>query len=280
MSMEQFAVIISFSALLVAVYGILERHRAAISAIRVRAIELLGTIEELNVEQLSYEAEHPDDPTTNVPQSQAPLQAFAGRRALLSYQALSLVTKLMSSRFGRLDPITAGEHGSLAFSLQWCGDLDEARRQWELALSTKAFTPYIVRAASYRGLASTLCDLGDQDTMRETYQKALALHAELSTVAQRSKYQIYIDWLDHEMDSAHGTPEVPARGAAAMLEEPAIRKDPVLYASLLPLTNQLRAAAHKDIFVQSRNEFREVSLDDLLKHSMDDLLSGKGQDES
>ena len=109
---ESIALIISALALAVAGYGILERRAAAYAALRVRITELIGDIGELNVEEARIESDQgagetaasdDDGPIEFISQRgyMETMASLSGRRALLTYQVLSLLARLRPRRLVR-----------------------------------------------------------------------------------------------------------------------------------------------------------------------------------
>lgn len=266
---------ISFFALAVSVYGIFERQRAAYSALRVRLTELLASIEELNVDELQYRDQHstqePSSGEDPAPDERAALWApsgYASRRVLLTYQALDLLNRLHRSRFGSSSTITAAEHCSLATSLRWSGDLLEACTQWELAVTTKGFSPLTVRAASYRGLGETLFELGQPERARESFRKALDCESGDTDTERWANFDTNLQWIALEMRAQDGIPEVPVRAAYEVASQSNLG---------LTLLSTLREAAATTIYVDG--QYRDVGLEDLLRYTMADLLEGKTEED-
>lgn len=206
------SIIISALALAVAIYGILERQRAAYISTRVRLTELLGTIESLNLEQLKDLDEHPErSDKGHAPPRFAPY-GFASRRVLLTYQALELVRQLSSQR-GRLlgggPLLTQSEHGALAYSLASCGDREGARAEWLAALTTRTGSTTGLLAAMKRGYGALLFDLGELAEARKQYRESAQLEAGQTEADNWQAFNVYLEWLQHEKALEDGTPEVP-----------------------------------------------------------------------
>lgn len=256
--MKHLSVVISLAALAVAIYGIFERRYAARAAVRVRLTELLGVIEQLNVDEGRYADDHGASATA--PDAVAALPyAYAGKRALLTYQALDLVeTQLARS----VRMLTAPEHVSLAVSLRACGDLAASRQQWERAIVAAASAPCPVRAASHRGLADVLFHLGDIDGGRRQFQAAVAARTGTSDVDRYDRFCTYLAWLAYELPLEHGRPELPDRGAHEVAMGPV--PDPIMLATL-------RDRAKTTVF--AGGQYRTVTMDDLLARSLDDIVS-------
>jgi len=211
--------LISTTALAVAVYGIFERRRAGYAALRVRITELLEIIQQMNVDQWQYADEHPDqdwDARRNVE------GAHATRRALLTYQSLELLNRI---RTGQHRPasekfrLTADEHGVLANSLMWLRDFPTARSQWEDAVTAAAHATDVQRAAMHNGYAGCLFAIGDPEAAREHYRAAISFYAE-SERGRYDKFCAYIDWLTAERGLRDGEWEEPLRGATELAALP------------------------------------------------------------
>lgn len=264
------SVYISAVALLVAVYGIFERQRAAYSALRVRLTELLSTIEDLNIEDLRYRNETAAkgaEPSASWIDSAAQAEAAAGyasRRTLLTYQAVDLLNRLRKSRLGRTSRITPVEYCSLATSLRWCGDDDLAIEHFRAALSPMSgFVPHAVLDASAVGLGETLFDHQRTDEGREVFQTAAGRPTEATFAGVSARFFVCMRWLACEKRVPKGKPEIPVRIAHELARE--INWDP-------EFMHALQQACTDTIYVNG--EYAEVGLADLLEHSMDELLAG------
>lgn len=196
--MEWVGLGISLVALLIALYGIYERQRAAYSAMRVRLTELLGTMEDAKLEEFRYGEEHDDEGKPEWARL-----GFVSRRALLTYQAVDLAQRLdTASRwpFGPALALTPSEYGSLAYALQWCGDFGESERYWRKSLATRGFVSSYVSAANHRGYAALLFELSQSERARSHYEQAIA-DASGPTGAQRwDVFQTYLSWIQHEKE--------------------------------------------------------------------------------
>lgn len=265
---EYFALSLSAVAVLISIYGVFERQRASFNALRVRLTELLETIEELNIDEGQY-AENSASHDENDDLTGIASYAFASRRALLTYQALNLIDKLHKSRFARSDEVTASEYGSLAYSLGTCGDWWSARRLWEraVAVARNSFVPSIVRAANLRGLAMTLMELKEVELARRTFTECVSVETGGTPTELRNSFETHMQWLWYEQQlSDHARPELPIRGAYEIAATPGPWGPSYL--------QRLREAALSTVYVKSLGEYREVTADDLLKLSMEQILEG------
>lgn len=212
-------VLVSAFALSVAVYGIFERQRAAYAALRVRITELLDGIEGLNVDQQQYAQAHPG---LSVHEQQDISGSFAGRRALLTYEALALLdrlTLLQRLPFGAPYRLTAQEHSALAVSLGWMQDFDAARIQWANAIAASTRNTQLAQAAMQSGYALLLFQAGDAALGREHYRNAIAKfpHTELG---DWDRFITYVEWCETESAFGAGNEAEPLRAAEELASAP------------------------------------------------------------
>jgi hypothetical protein len=253
---EAIGLTISLVALLIAVYGIFERQRAAYSTVRVRITELLAELEALNIEEDRYVEEagrqqpaqgaEPDD---YPPVTATALGAITGRRALLVYQALALVRRLERARLGRFDDLrlTPSEYGSLANALARVGDYPSALEQWAAAVGSRVETTDRVRIANHNGYAHSLFTSGKLDAARRQFHAAIDLEPGDSG-GRRDAYAICRGWLERELDAgSHGTPADVVRLARAIVEPAA--QDEASQPWALPASMDLRRLATRDVYV-------------------------------
>lgn len=227
--------IVSFLALGVAIYGIFERQRAVYSGVRVRVTELLGDVEQLNVEEDKYlEGVYAGGKT----EGREPPPTFArysitGRRALLTYQALALIHRLTRSRFGRSGDLqlTPSEYVSLAYSLVRLGDVAGAKDQYEAAFASTEATTDRVRIATRLGLANCLFDLGHPAEGREHFAEAVRLHS-ADEIGQQMAFGVCLnEWLSRELQAGHdGDPGAAVRAGRAIVERAAQVAQPPAWA--------------------------------------------------
>jgi hypothetical protein len=227
--------LVSFFALGVAVYGVFERQRAVYASVRVRITELLGDVEELNVEEDKYvEAEYANGEN----QGEEPPPALArysltGRRALLTYQALALIHRLTRSRFGRSDDLhlTPSEYVSLANSLVRLGDVVGGREQYEAALASTEESTDRVRIATHLGLANCLFDLRRPEEGRQHFSEAVRLHSP-DEIGQQMAFGVCInEWLSRELQAGNdGEPAAAVHAGRAIVERAADVAQPPAWA--------------------------------------------------
>jgi hypothetical protein len=217
-------------ALGVAGYGILERHAAAFSALRVRITELVAAIEQLNVDEAGYKQSHPG---LNPDEWRSVLGSYTGQRALLTYQALALLARLRATvRWkallwaARLRPslrwrvdspyrLTATEHATLGRSLMGLRDRDAARAQWEDAAVEASTGTALVKANVHDGYAAILFAVGDVEEGRRQYRSAVATYEDRWDV-----FLSFVDWIEAECAAEYGAVDEPVRGAVELANTP------------------------------------------------------------
>jgi tetratricopeptide (TPR) repeat protein len=216
---DALALIFSALALAVAVYGIFERRHAAYAALRVRITELLDEVQALNVSEGQYTFDHVSadwDAQRSVGGS------FAGRRALLTYQALALLRRLRSARrlsLGRPYRLTPEEHGALAQSLESLRDYPTACAQWEDAVAASRQGTQFVQATMSNGYAQCLFRMGRTDAARSAYRSAIATYSD-DDAGRWDRFCTYTDWLELERGIRNGHTSEPLSGAHELAQEP------------------------------------------------------------
>jgi hypothetical protein len=212
-----FSLVVSGSALGVALYGIRERRVAARNAVRVRLTEIVESLERLKFEEFNFINEH----DVGDVDGERIATAFNSRRALLVSQALSLTERY---RF-RAD-LSCDEWMQLAFG---CWDLaraEEARLRMLDAVAA-ARTVWEKRGA-YATLGQFCFPQGRVEDARSAYRTALAdLRPE---PADWSSWWIQFmhaeEWLEWELRLAEaGAPEEPRRCAEEIVEMPSPWQD-------------------------------------------------------
>jgi tetratricopeptide (TPR) repeat protein len=264
------SVMISLLALFVAIYGIFERQRSAYSALRVRLTELLSAIEDLNIQDTQSRdqaaAQEKEGEGASV-WSDGASAGYASRRTLLTYQAVDLLKRLGKARFGPKDTVTPAEYCSLATSLKWCGDKALAITYYQVALSFKQQSlPHTVLRASAICLGETLFEYGRLEEARNSFLRATSEGPEETYADVLDRFFVYMRWLacENRTVGEGGRPELPARGAYVIAANPKWGPGPL---------SELREACN-DINVDGR--YAAVTLEDLLEHSMTEILAKSG----
>jgi hypothetical protein len=257
--------LVSFIALGIAVYGVLERQRAVYSSVRVRITEILGDVEELNVEEDKYvEGEFAKcDGENGQPPAALARYSLTGRRALLTYQAIALIHRLTRSRFGRSDEfhLTPSEYVSLATSLVRLGDVVGGRDQYEVALASTEETTDRVRIAAHLGLADCLFDLGQPEEGRRHFAEAVRLHSP-DEIGRQMAFGVCINrWLSRELEAGDdGEPALAVHAGREIVERAAAVSQPPAWA--LDGQMALRHRATRTIYVNGEYAEEIVGYED------------------
>lgn len=263
---ESIPLVFSGIALLVALYGVLERQRGAYSAMRVRITELLSEADALNVEENKYW--DANDPARGFEEGRTSggfaLAAIGARRALLTYQALSLLQRLSRVKRGLFGDValTPSEYASLAHSLMRCGDLESAKEQWLAAVAqAESAATDRVRAVNFAGLAECLFELRDVEGGRAYFRRAVDTYMQIPTELRRQlAFGTCFDWLDWEQ-RRDASPVTAVEMALTIAQE-----QPAEWG--LPAIEALRSAATRTVYTEGGGYAAQIPhLDELLSEA-------------
>lgn len=212
--------LISFCALLIAGYGIIERRHATSRELRSRLVAVIGDLYDVHA-QLDELA----GPDPAAYEAQAALQA---RTALLAEQALVLVDMLGESQ------VTPEEYSSLAVAYEVLQDRALAASFWKKAVDYSDRYPdrcsAITKVACRRGLAWSCFERRDLTGARRAVEDALR-HLPRDDAGHWEYVQTCIDWATRERDADSTSDEnwrqVLAQARAAADRSDDIRDDAV-----------------------------------------------------
>lgn len=196
-----FGVLISLAALIIACYGIWERRLAAYATLRGKIIDLLSSLEDLNVQEGHYYDERKSQGEDPYITPGWTAYGFTGRRALLVYQVLDLMSELpkkVTRKWTRTPTLTVSEYTAIAFGLHQLGDFSAASATWRAAVANTKPTTAVARAAAMRGYATTLFQIGELDQGRAYYQGALDVLRLESDPDPWAIFGTYVQWFEQE----------------------------------------------------------------------------------
>jgi hypothetical protein len=193
--MQAGVVLISFAALALALYGVVERRDAARRAERLR---FAGLIDDLNNLRLAYR--HP----ATALEFGAEAEAINGRAELLAVQAFLLRH--------RLHDITSPEYRTLAYALSRSGYPAEADQSWREALLAADEEGPTQQLLAHRGYAFFFFGAGRPEEAREQMRLGLKAIGSADDTARIHQVRTYVYWALEERVA--GGPEVELRERA------------------------------------------------------------------
>jgi hypothetical protein len=174
-------------ALIVSIYGILERGFATRRAFRIRLTELIDDLVRIEGDQQVYE----QDASKSDVMKDALRQGNATRRALLGAQALDILSKYRRR-------ITIPEYVGLASALRETSDTAGQRRVLEEAIaSLEKETPF-QQAAAYRVWAYFNFAQGNFDTARKAVRRSIEVRPAIDDVSRNEVLVTLFAWFDYE----------------------------------------------------------------------------------
>ncbi|MDQ0375555.1 hypothetical protein [Cellulomonas humilata] len=216
--MDKPSLIFSLIAVALSIYGVVERHKAALRSTRTQLAALLVELNELNLTEVQTRTAWAE----GAPGAGRDLGgALNFRRALIAEQATSL------ERMIRGRDVVPEEYSTLAYAYESLGDSDRALQLWEQAVDRATNSSVITQVACRRSLAGCRYMRGDIAGARESIEAALALLPEHDR-GWLDRVETLLELADMERRAAPGGPQETqalerARFAETQIREPDLK---------------------------------------------------------
>jgi hypothetical protein len=182
--------VISAVALIVAIYGVLERGLATRRALRIRLTEIIDSLAQIDTDEQVYA----QDASKSAEMKTALRSANATRRALLAAQAVDTL-----ARYGRR--ITIPEYVVLASALRGTSDTSGERKVLSEAVADLRKENAFQQSAAWRTWAWFNFEQGDVETGRRSIRRSFATLSPIDDFQKLERFDSLLSWFEFERQS-------------------------------------------------------------------------------